>query len=105
MQEQGVAMGSPLSPAVANLFMEQFEEKALNAAKKKPKCYFRYVDDTFVVWPHGEEADGKRKLALAKQEFHKKRSLLANNYLSIDTRKRFVETFVCASHVAVKHIP
>lgn len=31
-QTCGVAMGSPLSPIVANLFMEDFESKALNSS-------------------------------------------------------------------------
>ena len=54
-QTDGVAMGSPLSPAIANFFMERFEEEALNTAPWKPLYYFRYVDDTFAIWPHGEE--------------------------------------------------
>ena len=51
----GVAMGSPLSPVIANFFMQDFEEKALNQATLKPTCWYRYVDDTFVIWPHGKE--------------------------------------------------
>ena len=54
-QTDGVAMGSPLSPVIANFFMEDFEEKALNQATLKPTCWYRYVDDTFVIWPHGKE--------------------------------------------------
>ncbi|GFG37926.1 hypothetical protein Cfor_07414 [Coptotermes formosanus] len=46
-------MGSPLSPVIANFFMEDFEERALQQATLKPLCWFRYMDDTFVIWPHG----------------------------------------------------
>jgi retron-type reverse transcriptase len=54
-QTDGVAMGSPLSPIKANFFMEEFENKAVEQAVQKPTCWFRYVDDTFVIWPHGPE--------------------------------------------------
>ena len=53
-QTIGVAMGSPLSPVVANLFMEKFEKEALNSYPLKPSRWKRYVDDTNVLWPHGE---------------------------------------------------
>jgi hypothetical protein len=36
-QKEGVAMGSPLSPVVSNIFMETFEQLALTTAHKKPK--------------------------------------------------------------------
>jgi hypothetical protein len=52
-QTEGSAMGSPISPVVANIFMEEFERKALSSAAKKPSLWLRYVDDTFVIWPHG----------------------------------------------------
>ena len=48
-------MGSPLSPVVANLFMEDFESKALASAKFHPKKWNRFMDDTSVIWPHGRE--------------------------------------------------
>ncbi|XP_018565476.2 uncharacterized protein LOC108906646 [Anoplophora glabripennis] len=43
-------MGSPLSPALANIYMEAFEKKALESTTLKPKCWYRYVDDTFTIW-------------------------------------------------------
>ncbi|KAJ4427431.1 hypothetical protein ANN_25053 [Periplaneta americana] len=55
-QTDGVAMGSPLSPMVANFYMESFEDTTLKATTRRPECWFRYVDDTFVVWRHGEPA-------------------------------------------------
>ncbi|XP_046408752.1 uncharacterized protein LOC124173277 [Ischnura elegans] len=54
-QSDGAAMGSPLSPVVANLFTERFEAEAINTYDKKPKKWLRYVDDTFIIWPHGTE--------------------------------------------------
>jgi len=46
-------MGSPISPVIANIFMEHFEKEALTKTPKKPEVWFRYVDDTFVIWRHG----------------------------------------------------
>jgi len=48
-------MGSPLSLVIAKLFMEDFEKKAIEQTTHKPVCWFRYVDDTFVIWPRGQE--------------------------------------------------
>ncbi|XP_046395470.1 uncharacterized protein LOC124162815 [Ischnura elegans] len=54
-QTEGAPMGSPISPAVANIYMEDFETSALEKAPFKPSMWLRYVDDTFVIWRHGRE--------------------------------------------------
>ena len=54
-QREGAAMGSPLSPAIANIFMESLEERALKTITQRPSMWIRYVDDTFVIWPHGDD--------------------------------------------------
>ena len=42
----GVAMGSPLAPVLANMFMGFHQSKWLNEYNlSKPKFYFRYVAD------------------------------------------------------------
>ena len=35
--------------------MEDFEKKAKEQAAHKPVYWFRYVDDIFIIWPHGQE--------------------------------------------------
>ena len=56
-QVEGAAMDSPISPIVANLYMENFELRALNTSPNLPLMWKRFVDDTFVVMKkaHKEE--------------------------------------------------
>ena len=48
-QIDGVVMGSPLGPALANIFVGYQEEK-LFIDNNQPLIYFRYVDDTFAMF-------------------------------------------------------
>jgi hypothetical protein len=54
-QKDGMAVGSSVSPIVRNIFMEHFEKLAVDGAQHKPLLWLRYVDDTFVIGPHGPE--------------------------------------------------
>ena len=48
-QVDGVAMGSPLGPTLANIFVG-YLEKHLFSTNTSPNVYLRYVDDTFVMF-------------------------------------------------------
>ena len=48
-QIHGCAMGSPVSPIVANLCMEVIQELAISTPSVPPKVWKRYVDDSFVI--------------------------------------------------------
>ena len=54
-QVDGVAMGSPLGPLMANAFMCNIE-KQLETETKMPDIYKRYVDDTLSVMTDVETA-------------------------------------------------
>ena len=56
-QTFGVAMGSPLSPVLANLYMEYFEREILPSLQQQPLLWLRYVDDCFVIWPNNQDFD------------------------------------------------
>ena len=51
-QVDGVAMGSPLGPTLANIFLCHWEEIWLEKCplKFKPLYYKRYMDDTFLLF-------------------------------------------------------
>ena len=48
-QVEGAAMGSPVSPIVANLYMGYLEQKALSTPPHPLRFWCRFVDDTFVI--------------------------------------------------------
>ena len=42
-------MGSLISPIVGDLYMEEFEMRAINTSLQPPLMWKRFVGDTFVV--------------------------------------------------------
>ena len=56
VQKDGVAMGSPLGPVLANIFLCHLERKFMENHPNFPLYYRRYVDDTFCVFNSYDEA-------------------------------------------------
>ena len=44
-------MGSPISPMLADLVLQDLKEVVLNKLSFKIYAYYRYVDDTFLIIP------------------------------------------------------
>lgn len=58
LQTQGTAMGSPMAPNYANLFMGKFEHDFIyndNGFKQHLKGYYRFIDDLFFLWTGPKE--------------------------------------------------
>ena len=57
-QIDGVSMGNPLAPLLAEAFMANFEEKMFSsdASQQKPIKYCRYVDDTFALFKNENDS-------------------------------------------------
>ena len=49
-QKFGCSMGNPLSPILANLYMEYYETVLLTPIKPPDMVWYRYVDDIFTYW-------------------------------------------------------
>ena len=59
-QIKGTCMGTPMAPNFANIFMDDFEERLIDAfyckTGKRPLVWWRYIDDIFCIWTDGEES-------------------------------------------------
>jgi hypothetical protein len=51
LQILGTAMGKVFSPSLANIYLLDFDDAAMNDFHIKPLLYFRYLDDIFMIWP------------------------------------------------------
>ena len=54
-QISGTAIGTKFAPPYACIFMDQIETKFLRTQSHQPMIWFRYIEDIFFIWIHGEE--------------------------------------------------
>ena len=55
LQLKGTAMGTCMAPSYANILMDNLERQVLAKMDAVPSTWWRYIDDVFAIWPHGEE--------------------------------------------------
>ena len=55
LQVRGTAMGTRMAPSYANLFMGRLEQNFLKTQEIQPLCWWRFIDDIFMIWTNTEE--------------------------------------------------
>ena len=55
-QKQGTAIETKFAPPYSVLFMADLEKRLLSDIDLKPYIWWRYIDDIFLIWEHGEES-------------------------------------------------
>ena len=48
-------MGTRMAPLYANLFIGKFEQHAIDNSLLEPFIWWRFIDDIFMIWVHGEK--------------------------------------------------
>ena len=54
-QISGTAIGTKFTPPYACIFMDEVETSFIETQEMKPLVWFRYIDDVFFIWTHGQE--------------------------------------------------
>ncbi|CAF0998010.1 unnamed protein product, partial [Didymodactylos carnosus] len=68
IQHNGVAMGSPLAPIIADIFMSHLEKTLMNQLEQAGvRLWLRYVDDTFVLIEQNTEI---QNIIIILNKFH-----------------------------------
>ena len=58
------AIGTKFTPPYACILMEKFDTNFLKTQKLQPSVWFRYKDDAFFIWTHGEKELGDKLLVI-----------------------------------------
>ena len=92
-QIDGVAMGSPLDPALANIFMCNFENKWLKDCPHnlRPVFYRWYVDNIFVLISSLDQVEKFKKYYVPNiqtSNFCLRKKMMVNVYISIFSVKK-----------------
>ena len=67
-QLRSTVIGTKFAPQCAILFMADLEEGILEDIELQPHIWWRYIDDIFFIWAHGE--DSLKQLIEKLNAFH-----------------------------------
>ena len=84
----------PVSAVIANLYMEIFEEQAIESAPCKPKIWKRYVDDTFTILDRDKVDDFLQQLNSQQP------SICFTMETENNSKITFLDTSVCENQTA-----
>jgi len=92
LQVQGTAMGTPVAPAYANIFVGWLETNLVNQLKmEKILLYYkRYIDDTLFVFANIDEPS----LKVIKHRFNRLNSNIVFNFELSRTSVSFLDLFI-----------
>ena len=107
IQKMGTAMGSPMVPAFAFLFMGKLEQEFLKSRNLVPSIWLRFLDNIFMVWDHSLEnlhsfIDALNSLSY--NQFTYTISSKAVNFLDVTVTKSDNLDFITEVYVKSKNI-
>ena len=105
-------MGTRMAPAYDNLFMGDLEEKLLAQFPLKPYLWWRYIDDIFLVWTHGEDKledfinhiNSLHSTIKFTHEFSKSHVSFLDVMVSLDNNKISTDLFVKSTDTHQYHL-
>jgi len=56
LQNTGTWMGRDWAPRYVDIYMAKFEKEVHLKCPLQPHTYYRYLDDIFIMWTHGEDS-------------------------------------------------
>ena len=55
LQVLGMGVGKKYAPGLANIYLLNFDQKAMHGFRIKPILFLRYLDDIFFIWPGNKD--------------------------------------------------
>ena len=107
-QITGTAMGTPMAPNYANLFMDNFEQNLLHDYSQKtglsPLVWFRFIDDIYFKWTSNK--DLLDHFISFTQNYSKSKNMKSKTKFEINlsTKVHFLEVTVSLKHGKLRKI-